>query len=75
MFVPVAAKAIQRKALRESLAACSASLMKQVTGCKLLKRKNPIGALDLGHLAMAAGLSYIGRRSAAVTVLGIAVAP
>lgn len=48
--------------LRESLAACSASLKKQVAGHKLLKRKNPIGALDLGRLARAAGLSCNGRR-------------
>jgi hypothetical protein len=70
VFVPLTTKAIQRKALRESLAACSASLKKQVAGHKLLKRKNPIGALDLRRLARAARLSYSGRRSVEVTASG-----
>lgn len=51
---------------RESLLACSAALKKQVTGHKLLKQKNPIEALDLGHLARAAGLSCSGRHAVAV---------
>lgn len=75
MFVPVAAKAIERKALRESLVACSASLKEQVAGRKLLKRKNPIGALDLGRLARAAGLSCSGRRYVAVAASGTATVP
>lgn len=73
-FVPMATKAIQCKALRESLATCSASL-KHVTGRCLLKRKNPIGALDLKRLARAAGLSYSGRCAVTVVATGITVAP
>jgi hypothetical protein len=53
----MASKAIQCKALRESLASCSAALKKQVTGRNLLKRKTPLGTLDLGRLARAVGLS------------------
>ena len=75
VFVLVAAKAIQRKALRESLVACSASLKKQVAGRKLLKRKNPIGALELGHLSRAADLSCSGRQSVAVVASGTATVP
>jgi hypothetical protein len=41
--VPMATKAIQRKALKESLVACSAQLKKQIKRRKILKRKNPIG--------------------------------
>jgi hypothetical protein len=74
VFVPVTAKAIQLKALHESLAACSASLKKQVAGRKLLKWKNPIGALDLRRLARAAGLSCSGRRSVEVTASGTTTA-
>lgn len=73
-FVPVATKAIQLKALRESLAACSATLKKQVVGRKLLKLKNPIGALDLERLARAAGLSCSSRRAVAVAASGAGAA-
>jgi hypothetical protein len=51
VFVPVADKAIQHKALRESLATYSASHNKQVLDRNLLKHKNPIKALDQGCLA------------------------
>jgi len=57
----MATKAIQRKAIRESLEACSVALKKQIKGRKILKRKNALGALDLGRLARAAGLSCAGR--------------
>lgn len=67
-FVPMASKAIQRKALRESLASCSAALKKQVVGRKLMWRKNPLGALDLSHLARAAGLSCKDRKAVALVV-------
>jgi hypothetical protein len=60
-------RAVQRKAIRESLAPCSQDLKRQVKGRKLLKRKNPLGALDLGHLAKAAGLGC-GERHTAVVV-------
>lgn len=49
--------AIRRKALQESLTACSNALRKHVKGRKMMKQKNPLGALDLGRLAQAAGLS------------------
>jgi hypothetical protein len=62
----MATKAIQRKALKESLVACSAQLKKQIKGRKILKRKNPIGALDLGRLARAACLSCSDRQAVAV---------
>ena len=58
LFVDVTSKAVQRKALRKCLAACSPALQKHVIGRKILKRKNPLGALDLCHLAKTAGLSY-----------------
>lgn len=50
-FVPIDIKAIQCKALCESLMACSAKLKKHIKIHKILKRKNPMGALDLGQLA------------------------
>lgn len=65
-FVPMATKAIQRKALRESLVACSAALKKQIKGRGILKRKNALGALDLGRLAWAAGLSCSDHQAVAV---------
>lgn len=74
-FVPMVDKAIQCKALRESLAACSATLKKQVVGRKLLKRKNPMGALDLGWLARAARLSCTNCHAVAVAATGAGVAP
>ncbi|CAN6339211.1 unnamed protein product [Urochloa humidicola] len=65
-FVDATSKAMQRKAIRESLAACSADLKRQVQTRKLLKKKNPIGALDLGRLAKAVGLSCAWCRAVAV---------
>ncbi|CAN6350660.1 unnamed protein product [Urochloa humidicola] len=65
-FVDSTSRAMQRKALQESLGGCSADLKRQVRTRKLLKKKNPIGALDLGRLAKAAGLSCSDRRSVAV---------
>lgn len=65
-FVPMSAKAIKHKAIRESLQACLAVLKKQIKGRHVLKRKHSLGALDLGRLARAAGLSCSERQ--AVTV-------
>ncbi|CAN6180743.1 unnamed protein product [Urochloa humidicola] len=65
-FVHSSDKAIQRKALRESLLSCSKALQKEVTSRKILKRKNAVGALDLGRLAKAAGLSCADQRAVAV---------
>lgn len=59
VFVPVASKTMQCKAMRESLEDCSESLRKHVKGWRFLKRKNPLGALDLGHLARVANLSAL----------------
>lgn len=42
----MAAKAMQRKAVRESLAACSEGLRKQVKGRRLLKRKHTLGVFE-----------------------------
>ncbi|CAO2041471.1 unnamed protein product [Urochloa humidicola] len=65
-FVDATTKAMQRKAIRESLAACSKDLKHHVKTRKLLKKKNPLGALDLGRLAKAAGIGCAGRRAVAV---------
>lgn len=65
-FVPMATKAIQRKAIQESLEACSTALKKQIKGRRILKRKNAIGALDLGRLARTASLSCSNREAIAV---------
>lgn len=37
------------------------ALKKLIKGCKILKRKNAMGALDLGRLARATGLSCADR--------------
>ena len=70
MFVDVASKAMQCKALRESLAPCSAALKKHVAERKILKRKHPLGALDLHRLAKAAGLSCSDQNAVAVVTVG-----
>ena len=70
MFVDVASKAMQRKALRESLAPCSAALKKHVAERKILKRKHPLGALDLCRLVKAARLSYSDQNAMAVVTVG-----
>ena len=62
------AKAVSRKALRESLAPCSNDLKKQVSSSRVLKKKNTFNALDLNRLAKAAGLDSSGRRAVAVVV-------
>jgi len=49
-------KAVNRKALRESLVLCSSELKAQVSACRILKKKNPLMALDLSRLAKAACL-------------------
>ena len=74
LFVDVTSKAVQRKALRKCLAACSPALQKHVTGRKILKHKNPLGALDLRRLAKAAGLSCADQ-SAIAAVSGAAPPP
>ena len=58
-FVDATSKVVQCKALREGLAACSIPLQKLVSGRKLLKRKHPLGALDLRRLAKAADLRAV----------------
>lgn len=65
-FVAILDKAIKRKAIKGSLEACSDDVRKHVKGRKLLKRKNPLGALDLSHLGKAAGLSCSDRYAVAV---------
>ncbi|KAJ1272950.1 hypothetical protein BS78_06G242300 [Paspalum vaginatum] len=65
-FVDMTSRAVHLKALRENLQACSKPLQKHVKTCKLTKRKNPLGALDLGRLAKAAGLGCADRRAVAV---------
>jgi hypothetical protein len=60
------AKAVSRKALRESLASCSADLRKQVATRRILKKKKPLAALDLTRLASAAGLVCADKRAVAV---------
>ena len=67
MFIDFASKAMQHKALRESLAPCSAILKKHVTERKIFKRKHPLGALDLRRLAKAAGLSCTDQHAVSVT--------
>jgi len=60
-------KAVSRKASQESLAPCSDELKKQVTSSRVvLKKKNPLKALDLSRLAKAAGLDGSRRRAVAV---------
>lgn len=66
---------MQRKALRESLVACSAVLKKQIKGRQILNRKDALGALDLGRLARAAGLSCANRKAVVVAAAASAVAP
>lgn len=65
-FVDSTARAVNRKAIRESLASCSDDLKKQVSSRRLLKRKNPLAALDLSRLAKAADLRCSDRRAVAV---------
>ncbi|CAN6330814.1 unnamed protein product [Urochloa humidicola] len=65
-YTTVAGMAMERKALREGLANCSKDLQRQVYKRKILKKKNPLGALDLGRLAKAAGLGCSGRHAVAV---------
>jgi hypothetical protein len=66
IFIDSTARAVGRKALRESLASCSDDLKQQVRTRRILKRKNPLVALDLSRLAKAAGLAYSDRRAVAV---------
>ncbi|CAL4982690.1 unnamed protein product [Urochloa decumbens] len=69
-FVDSTAKAMQRKALRKSLANCSNDLKRHVASRRIFKRKNPIGALDLRRLAKAAGLSCADQRAVALADVG-----
>jgi hypothetical protein len=66
----MANKAMKHEALHESLAACSEDVQKIVNQRKLLKKKHPIGALDLGRLAKAT-LACAGR----CTVASAAASP
>ncbi|XP_066316803.1 uncharacterized protein [Miscanthus floridulus] len=65
-FVDMTTKAVNRKALRESLVLCSSELKAQVSACRILKKKNPLMALDLSRLAKAACLDGPSRRAVAV---------
>lgn len=69
----MATKAIECKAIRESLEACSAALKKQIKGRGILKRKHALGALDLGRLARAAGLSCSNHQAIEVVASSTAV--
>ncbi|CAN6227584.1 unnamed protein product [Urochloa humidicola] len=71
-FVDSTSRAMQRKALRESLANCSQALKKQVSSRRILKRKNPIGAKDLRRLAKAAGLTCADQRAVAAAAADVA---
>lgn len=73
--MPVASKVIHLKALCKSLASCSASLKRQVVGRKLIKCKKPLGALDLGRLAKAAGIGCSNSSVVAVVERESAMAP
>lgn len=72
--MPMATRAIQHKALKESLQACSSALKKQIKGRRVFKRKHALGALDLGRLAKAAGLSCSDRQAVEVAAASV-VAP
>jgi hypothetical protein len=61
-YVDMTARAVQRRALRDNLATCSEELKRQVSTRKFLKRKTPLGALDLGRLAKAVGLGCADKR-------------
>lgn len=65
-FVDMTTKAVSCKALRECLLPCSEDLKRQVAKQRLLKRKNPLKALDLDRLAKAADLDSTARHSVAV---------
>lgn len=59
-------KAVNQKALRETLAPCSAELKLPLSARRILKKKNPLKALDLPRLAKATGLDCTSRRAVAV---------
>lgn len=61
----MADKAIRRKAVKECLESYSNDVHKHVKGHRLLRRKNPLGALDLGRLGKAVALSCTDRRAVA----------
>jgi hypothetical protein len=65
-FVNMTTKAIACKALRECLAPCLEELKKQVAQRHVLKKKNPLKALDLSHLAKAAELDLPARHAVVV---------
>lgn len=58
-FIAIEDKAVRCRAIKESLEASLEGVRKHIKGRKILKRKNPLGALDLSHLAKAAGLSCL----------------
>ncbi|RCV37067.1 hypothetical protein SETIT_8G033200v2 [Setaria italica] len=49
LFVDATSREVQRKALRDGLMGCSKELQRQVTSRKSLKKKKPLGPLDLGR--------------------------
>lgn len=65
-FVDMTTKSVTRKALRESLVSCSDELKEHVVARRVLKKKNPLKALDLSQLTKAAGLDCSARRAVAV---------
>lgn len=57
---------VNQKALRETLAPCSAELKLLVSARRIVKKKNPLKALDLSRLAKATGLDCTSRRAIVV---------
>ena len=66
----MATKAIQHKAILESLEACSAALKKQIKGRRVLKRKHALGTLDLGRVG---GLSCVDHQSVLIAAASTVV--
>ena len=64
-FLDSTAKAVARKALRDSLSSCSAELKNQVRHSRVLKKKNALKILDLTRLGKAAGLDEPSTRAVA----------
>ena len=55
------------------MVACSTALKKQIKGRRVLKRKHALGALDLGRLVRAVGLSCADRQPVSVAVASTVV--
>jgi hypothetical protein len=63
------------KALREGLVCYSTARKKEVKGCKLLKRRTPLSALDIKRLARAVGIVCSGAQAVDVVERSIIIAP